>query len=96
MYAHKCAVTCRLHFWQNDQDLLHPTVVMWVQQTPKLVSNTRNSHFCYRNIESAFSHTRSLVLEGLITSTISGATDAGVQAEVETFHACHQISRDLE
>ena len=23
------AVTCHLHFWQNDQDLLHATVVTW-------------------------------------------------------------------
>ena len=28
MYA--ClAVTCHLHFWQNDQDLLHATAVTW-------------------------------------------------------------------
>ena len=23
------AVTCHLHFWQNDLDLLHAIVVMW-------------------------------------------------------------------
>ena len=24
-----CAVACHLHFWQNDQDLLHAAVVTW-------------------------------------------------------------------
>ena len=70
---------------------------MWVQQIPKLERQTQETddHFCYRNTEGAFSHTRSLVLEGLITSTTSGATDAGIQAEVETLHACHETSQDL-
>ena len=35
MQSHICkvyaclAVTCHLHFWQNDQDLLHATAVTW-------------------------------------------------------------------
>ena len=35
MESHVCkvyvclAVTCHLHFWQNDQDLLHATAVTW-------------------------------------------------------------------
>ena len=28
-YIGRLAVTCHLHFWQNDQDLLHATVVTW-------------------------------------------------------------------
>ena len=28
--VHTClAVTCHLHFWQNDRDLLRATVVTW-------------------------------------------------------------------
>ena len=30
LWMHVClAVTCHLHFWQNDQDLLHSTAVSW-------------------------------------------------------------------
>ena len=45
MLSHICkvyaclAVTCHLHFWQNDRDLLHATEVTWgVERIPKYES----------------------------------------------------------
>ena len=42
--VHSClAVTCHLHFWQNDRDLLHATAVTrgWLERIPKQVSTQK-------------------------------------------------------
>ena len=36
------AVTCHLHFWQNDQDLLHATAVTWGWKDTKMRVSTES------------------------------------------------------
>ena len=62
-WVHVCsAVTCHLHFWQNDWDLLHATVVTWGGMDTEISVSTENWSWRRRSAAPAGTWTHDLLI----------------------------------